>query len=237
MQKRKIHVWDLPVRLFHWLLVITIALSYASIEIGGLLTDWHARIGAFALGLIVFRIIWGFVGNQQARFIHFVPTPARLTQYFKGQWHGVGHSPLGGLAVLGLLGVTSLIIITRLFANDDVTLFGPLFSLVSQSESDWLTGVHAIAFNFLLAMIVLHLLAIAFYWLVKKNNLIKPMITGKKAISTVTAHTETQQTKPARFIISIALTLLVVWLTFGSVFTDILSSAPAAQPPVSQHQW
>lgn len=239
MQKIKIQVWDLPIRLFHWLLVVTITLSYISIEIGGAWIDWHARLGGFALGLIVFRILWGFAGNQQARFSQFIPTPTRLLQYFKGEWQGIGHSPLGGLAVLALLGLTLLIVFTGLFANDDVTLFGPLFPLVHQSVSDWMTGVHAIAFNVLLAVIALHVLAIAFYWLVKKNNLIKPMLTGKKDVVTlpesVAIHDE--KVKPINFIISIAIALLIVWLTFGNVFTDLLTPAPAAQPPASQHQW
>ncbi|EUJ10628.1 cytochrome b [Methylophilaceae bacterium 11] len=239
MQKKKIQVWDLPIRLFHWLLVLTITLSYISIEIGGAWIDWHARLGGFALGLIVFRILWGFAGNKQARFSQFMPTPARLLQYFKGEWQGIGHSPLGGLAVLALLGLILLIVLTGLFANDDVTLTGPLFPLVQQSVSDWMTGVHAIAFNGLLAVIALHLLAIAFYWVVKKNNLIHPMLTGKKeiAILSESALIHEEKAKPINFIISIAIALLVVWLIFGNVFVDLLSPEPAAKPPASQHQW
>lgn len=238
MQKQKIQIWDLPIRLFHWLLVITIALSYLTIEIGGIWADWHARLGALALGLIVFRVLWGFFGNKQARFSQFFPTPSRLIQYFKGQWQGLGHSPLGALAVFALLGLTGVVVITGLFANDDITLFGPLYPLIDQSLSDWMTGIHAIAFNALLTVIGLHLLAIFFYWLVKKNNLIKPMLTGKKYLE---IHHHTDQTKaeakPVYFFISIALTLLVVWLTFGNVLTDLLATKPVPQAPSSQSQW
>ncbi len=236
MQKQKIQVWDLPIRLFHWLLVITIALSYLSIEIGGAWADWHSRLGALALGLIVFRVLWGFLGNQQARFSHFFPTPSRLIQYFKGQWQGLGHSPLGGLAVLTLLGLTGIVVVTGLFANDDITLFGPLYPLVNQSSSDWLTGIHAIAFNALLIVIALHLLAIAFYWAVKKNNLVKPMLTGKKELKTLN-QPDHPKTKPAYFFISIALALFVVWLTFGSVLTDLLATPPPPQAPAVLNQW
>ncbi|MES2579357.1 MAG: cytochrome b/b6 domain-containing protein [Pseudomonadota bacterium] len=236
MQKQKIQIWDLPIRLFHWLLVITIALSYLTIEIGGAWADWHARLGALALGLIVFRVLWGFFGNQQARFSQFFPTPSRLIQYFKGQWQGVGHSPLGGLAVFALLGLTGIVVVTGLFANDDITLFGPLYPLINQSLSDWMTGIHAIAFNALLIFIALHLLAIAFYWFVKKNNLIKPMLTGKKDLQ-ISHQTAQPKTKPAYFFISIALALLIVWLTFGNVLTDLLATKPTAQVPSSQNQW
>lgn len=238
MQKQKIQIWDLPIRLFHWLLVITIALSYLTIEIGGVWADWHARLGALALGLIVFRVLWGFFGNKQARFSQFFPTPSRLIQYFKGQWQGLGHSPLGALAVFSLLGLTGVVVITGLFANDDITLFGPLYPLIDQSLSDWMTGIHAIAFNALLMVIGLHLLAIFFYWLVKKNNLVKPMLTGKKdlEINHPTDQIKTEA-KPAYFFISIALTLLVVWLTFGNVLTDLLATKPVPQAPSSQSQW
>jgi hypothetical protein len=159
-----------------------------------------------------------------------------LIQYFKGQWQGLGHSPLGGLAVLALLGLTGVVVVTGLFANDDITLFGPLYPLVNQSSSDWLTGIHAIAFNVLLLVIALHLLAIAFYWLVKKNNLIKPMLTGKKELE-IPIQTEQPKAKPAYFFISIALALLVVWLTFGNVLTDLLATKPPPQVPATQNQW
>jgi len=240
MQKQKIQVWDLPIRLFHWLLVITIALSYLTIQIGGTWTDWHARLGALALGLIVFRLLWGFIGNKQARFSQFFPTPTRLIQYFKGQWQGVGHSPLGGLAVFALLGLTGVVVLTGLFANDDITLFGPLYPLIDQSLSDWMTGIHTIAFNALLMVIALHLLAIAFYCLVKKNNLIKPMLTGINEVETPHPIEHEQiktQTKPAYFFISVALALIIVWLTFGNMLTDLLAAKPPPPAPSSQSQW
>jgi cytochrome b len=239
MQKQKIQIWDFPIRLFHWLLVVTIALSYLSIEIGGTWADWHARLGALALGLIIFRVLWGFWGNQQARFSQFFPTPSRLTQYFKGQWQGVGHSPLGGLAVFALLALTGVVVVTGLFANDDITLFGPLYPLINQSLSDWMTGIHTIAFNALLTVIVLHLLAIAFYWLVKKNNLIKPMLTGEKEIPIAheSQRTTANEAKPIRFLLSIGLALLIVWLTFGSVITHFLATQPTVPAPSQQNQW
>lgn len=240
MQKQKIEIWDLPTRLFHWLLVITIALSYLTIEIGGIWADWHAGLGALALGLIVFRLLWGFWGNQQARFSQFFPTPSRLIQYFRGEWQGLGHSPLGGLAVFALIGLTVIVVITGLFANDDITLFGPLYPLVNQSFSDQLTGIHTIAFNALLVLIALHLLALAFYWLVKKNNLIKPMITGKKYLKIPHQanlnQTETK-TKPAYFLVSIALAVFIVWLAFGNVLTSLLAVKPPPQLPSSQNKW
>ncbi|MEF3076475.1 cytochrome b/b6 domain-containing protein [Methylobacter sp. Wu1] len=180
--KETVHIWDWPLRLFHWLLVIAVVGAYVTGKLGGDLTDWHGRIGGLILGLLIFRIIWGFVGTTHARFVNFFPTFGRLAAYFKGNWHGVGHNPVGALSVLALLAVLTVLAATGLFANDDIAFEGPLFSLIDKSLSDKLSGIHALALDVLMGLLALHLVAIAFHQLVKKNNLVLPMLTGRKQV-------------------------------------------------------
>lgn len=178
----KVKVWDLPLRLFHWALVLAIGGAVVTGEIGGSWADWHGRAGLLVLGLLVFRVIWGFVGSTHARFASFFPTPSRLIAYLKGVWQGPGHNPLGALSVLALLAVLAAQVATGLFANDDIAFEGPLFHLVDKPLSDELTGWHARIFWGLVSLIGLHVASIAFYARVKKQNLMLPMVTGYKRL-------------------------------------------------------
>jgi len=182
MSLERIKLWDLPTRLFHWLLVILIIAAYVTGKIGGGAIDWHGRIGILILGLIVFRVVWGFIGSHHSRFSSFFPTPATVRAYLRGQWHGIGHNPLGAFSVLALLSLISLQVATGLFGNDDIAFNGPLSSLLNKELSDKLTGLHKLSINALIVLIVLHLGAIAFYAFVKRDNLVKPMITGWKDV-------------------------------------------------------
>ena len=123
MSTKRIRLWDLPTRVFHWLLVICIVASFVSGQLGGNLMDWHGKIGLLIVGLIVFRLVWGLIGSTYARFSQFVPTPAKLKAYLQGEWRGVGHNPLGAFSVFGLLALVGIQVATGLFANDDITLF------------------------------------------------------------------------------------------------------------------
>lgn len=235
MSVKKIQIWDLPLRLFHWLLVFTVIAAYITAEIGGELTDWHGRIGALALGLLTFRIIWGFVGSTHARFTDFFPTPSRLAKYLKGSWQTNGHNPLGALSVFALLGVLATLIGTGLFANDDIAFQGPLYNLIDKPSSDWLTGLHEIAFNVLLVLIVLHLAAIAFYLLIKKINLVKPMVTGsKEAPQTTAIHTGGGK---IFFLIAFALSVTIVWGVFSGVLAEYLEPAQSIPANISTPKW
>ncbi|HSI42919.1 MAG TPA: cytochrome b/b6 domain-containing protein [Methylotenera sp.] len=176
----RIKVWDLPLRVFHWVLVAAVTGAFITGEFGGGLTDWHGRLGTLVLGLLIFRVIWGFAGSRYSRFTSFFPTPAKLQAYLKGEWREDGHSPLGALAVLALLALLVGLATTGLFANDDIAFQGPLFSLIDKDLSDRLSGWHAQIFNLLAVMVALHLIAIAFYFFIKKNNLVMPMLTGHK---------------------------------------------------------
>jgi cytochrome b len=182
MDIKRIKLWDLPTRLFHWSLVILIAAAIISGKVGGAAIDWHGRIGLVILGLITFRLVWGIIGSSHARFVSFFPTPGTVTAYLRGEWRGVGHNPLGAFSVFGLLALIALQVGTGIFGNDDIAFNGPLFNLVSKELSDSLTGIHKLAINLLIALIALHLAAIAFYTHVKKEQLVKPMITGWKEV-------------------------------------------------------
>ena len=178
MNSNRHRLWDLPTRLFHWLLVLAIAAAIISGQLGGNLIVWHGRIGLLIVGLIVFRLIWGVLGSTYARFAHFFPTVARIKAYLRGEWRQPGHNPLGALSVFAVLALVAFQAVSGLFANDDIAFNGPLYDLVGRDLSNSLSGLHHLASNALYALIGLHLAAIAFYMRVKKKNLVKPMITG-----------------------------------------------------------
>lgn len=177
------YVWDLPLRLFHWLLVISMVGIYVTGSLGGLWLSWHSHCGVFILALVVFRIAWGFVGSRYARFANFVPTPKRLHAYLSASWAGMGHSPLGAISIFVLLGLILIQALSGLFTmNDEIDFYAPLYEVVSSAWSHRMTSWHNRLFDALLWLVALHLLAIAYYSVVKHQNLLTPMLTGRKKI-------------------------------------------------------
>jgi cytochrome b len=174
----RVRVWDLPLRLFHWTLFVLVVVAFVSAQVGGNAMVWHGRAGIAVLGLVVFRIVWGFVGSTYARFASFVHGPTAIRSYLKGQWNGLGHNPLGAVSVLALLTLLAVQAATGLFADDEIAFQGYLYPLVSTNASSNLTGIHKLFEPLLIFLVSAHLLAIAFYLRVKKTNLVKPMITG-----------------------------------------------------------
>jgi cytochrome b len=179
----RVPVWDLAVRVNHWLLALAVAVAFVTAKIGDDLMVWHGRAGLAVLGLVVFRIVWGFIGTTHARFASFVRGPAAIRAYLRGQWSGVGHNPLGALAVVSLLALFLVQASTGLFANDDISYQGHLYALVSDAVSGRLTGIHKLFEPLLIGLVAIHVAAIAYYLRVKKTNLVKPMITGWKEVS------------------------------------------------------
>jgi cytochrome b len=176
----RIRVWDLPIRLFHWSLALAVTVAIATGKAGGAWMDIHGKAGLTIIGLVVFRVVWGFVGSTHARFRDFAPTPAKLRAYLQGRWQGAGHNPLGALSVFALLGLLALQAGTGLFSNDDIAFSGPYFASVSAALAERLTGWHHVIGNVLLWLAASHVVAIAFYFGVRKDNLVKPMLTGWK---------------------------------------------------------
>jgi cytochrome b len=181
--KRTLRIWDLPTRLFHWLLVVCIAGAVICVNIGGNLMQWHAYFGYAALSLVLFRVLWGFIGAVHSRFTTFVPSPQRLIAFLSGkQGGGLGHSPLGSLSVIALLLVVGIQAGTGLFTDDDIAFQGPLAKYVPNATVSLLSSIHALNSNILFGLIGLHLLAIAYYQWVKRASIVMPMIQGDKEV-------------------------------------------------------
>ncbi len=223
-------VWDLPLRLFHWLLVLSLALLWFTQWAGfehmteipatvGL--DWmvlHMWLGYWTLGLILFRILWGIVGPRHARFISFFPTPRRVAAYLGRSASGrsakpVGHNPLGAAMVFLMLALVALQAISGLFASDDIFTYGPY------NGAEWLdsgtiaalNAMHHWLFDYILIAIAIHVVAILIYALLQKQNLVGPMIHGRKAASAVPEGQEIGSSALIRAAITVLLSAAIVY--------------------------
>ena len=182
---RPVPVWDFPTRLFHWLLVISVLVSYTTAKMGGNAMPYHLISGYGILALLLFRVAWGFVGSRPSRFSAFVRGPATVVRYAAGLMDRrspgyFGHNPLGGWSIIAMLLALLIQAATGLFANDDIFTEGPLAVYVSKATSDWLTRIHRLNSGVIAMLVALHVMAVIFYLLVKRENLITPMITGVK---------------------------------------------------------
>jgi cytochrome b len=183
-----VKIWDAPTRWVHGLIIVLIGLAWWTESHDQM--DWHIRIGCALLGVVLFRLAWGFFGGATARFSSFVRGPGTVLRYAaklaRGgvAEEGVGHNPMGGWSVVALLGVMAAEIGVGLFCVDvDGLESGPLADRVSFQAGRAAAHWHTVLFNALLALIALHLCAIAFYGIVRKDNLIGPMLTGRKRLA------------------------------------------------------
>lgn len=180
----KVRVWDLPIRWFHWLLVLAVIGAWVTgtNEIMAV----HPYIGTFVLGLILFRLIWGIVGSSTARFGYFLKGGRAVWQDFKSlprrkvKDNVIGHSPLGGWASLGLIAILGFQALSGLCVSDDIIYDGPLVQFLPSWLAEWLTTAHNFVGEILPYIIGLHVGIILFYWLYKRDNIIRPMIKGDK---------------------------------------------------------
>jgi len=213
-----VRLWDLPVRLVHWSFVIGIGLLWWSAENHRL--DLHFKVGLVMLGLVVFRLLWGLVGSSTARFSGFVKGPAAIRAYLAGQKSGtaehvVGHNPLGALSVLALIGLLALQIGLGLFAQDtDAVSSGPLNFLVSYDLAKQISEVHEAVFNVILAVVGLHVAAILYYRVFKRDNLVSPMISGRRTFATPVA---TPRIAPLwlAVVCAVLAAAITVWVAWG----------------------
>ncbi len=214
----QVKVWDLPVRLFHWLLVGLLALSWYTGETGGLdEMTWHMWSGSAVLALVLFRIGWGVVGSTTARFGHFVHGPSEAARDAASLLRRrppahVGHPPLGGWMVVLMLACLLVQAGTGLFANDDIFTEGPLTGWVSKETSDWLTTIHKWNFELLLVLAGVHLAAVMYYVLVLRTNLVKAMFTGRKQLPAGEPQTPLRFVHPAVAVALAAAAAGGVWL-------------------------
>lgn len=175
----KRRIWDLPVRLFHWVLVALLIALWITGEKG--ILDWHMRIGQTVLVLVVFRIVWGFIGSDTARFTRFIKGPGAVIAYLRGLSPPyVGHNPAGAGMVVALLAVVLAQAMGGLVTTDDITENGPFNHLVSSSLAGDVSSLHRKGIWLIVGLSAIHIAANLFYTFVKKDNLIHPMLTGNK---------------------------------------------------------
>jgi len=196
---RIILVWDFPTRLFHWLLVIFVIISFVTGTIGGNTMQYHQCSGFAVLVLILFRLIWGVVGSGESRFVAFVRGPSAVLRYAmtllrRDSPHYLGHNPLGGWSIIAMLSALLVQAATGLFANDDIATQGPLYGWVSKATSDELTRIHRLNQEVIIVLVSIHVLALLFYFFYKRENLLKPMITGIKQWSGAESEPVTRRT-------------------------------------------
>ncbi len=179
-----VKVWDLPIRIFHWSMVGLMALLWWSAEVGEM--QWHQIFAYSLLVLIGFRLLWGFIGSDTAKFNHFVHSPKVVLSYLsqvrqQGVSVVLGHNPAGGYMVIAMITIISLQLLTGLFATDEVFTEGPLYGYVGADTGAWLTWLHKQNFNLILLLCALHILAVIVHSL-KGDKLVNAMVTGYKQI-------------------------------------------------------
>jgi cytochrome b len=182
---RPVRVWDLPTRLFHWLVVLLVAAAYASEELNWM--GWHVRIGVALLALLFFRLLWGCFGSATSRFRNFVATPGAALRHLRHALRRepdlqVGHNPAGGWMVLLLLALLLGETLSGLYVNNDVADDGPFTAWVPAGVANAITALHSILWYALLAAVALHVLAIVVYAAAKGHDLLRPMLTGRKQL-------------------------------------------------------
>ena len=222
---QSLQIWDLPVRIFHWSLVILFIVAYVTNSLGPNYFTYHLWSGYAIIVLVLFRIIWGLVGTYHARFINFVRNPLTTTKYAlsvfkKNDPHHLGHNPLGAVMVVALLLAMLVQAVTGLFGNDEIFNTGPLYAYISDELSLQLTSLHRQLFYWILGAVILHIAAVFLHVWFKRDNIIKAMFTGKKnAKDSADANIISSSKIWLAVAIIIIISLLLAW---------IISSAPIA---------
>ena len=222
-----VKVWDLPTRMFHWLLALTLSGSWATHELGLKWMEWHITLGYAALVLVLFRLLWGLAGPRHARFSSFVAGPRRVWRYAKA-WsagqppHFPGHNPLGGWAVLAMLVLVLIQAVSGLFNSDDIMYSGPWHYAAPSALTDRMEAVHELNFNILAGLVLLHVVAVASYWFRWRSNLVRAMWTGRKPAGDVEA---TEAITGSRLLLALLLALIA-----GAVVWVAIAAAP--EPPL-----
>jgi len=211
-------VWDLPIRIFHWSFVaILISLWYTSDQDRGLI-EIHMKLGYVALSLVIFRVLWGFFGTKHAQFKNFIPSFYQIKIYIQSSRLAkvksyVGHNPIGSLMVIFILFMVLLQAISGLFIDDDVFSAGPYNGVLSSEFEKLFNTIHHNGFDVILALGAMHIAAVFYYLIIKKQNLIKPMFSGKKAAENIKSEDVIQHSKLLRaVVIACIVAAFVYWL-------------------------
>ncbi|MGH7118110.1 MAG: cytochrome b/b6 domain-containing protein [Acetobacteraceae bacterium] len=211
---RQVCVWDPATRLFHWAIAFLVAWLYVTWRVNWM--GWHVRGGEALLALLVFRFLWGFFGAETARFAHFAASPAKAFRHLVEFFHRepdtrIGHNPAGGWMVFVMLGLLLCEVLTGLYVNNDVADEGPLTEIVPVPIANGITDLHAILWDLILAAIVLHLLAILAYAVIKGQNLVGPMLSGRKRLpeALATPHQESLVRAAVLFAVAVGAAALI----------------------------
>ncbi|MDH1703099.1 cytochrome b/b6 domain-containing protein [Comamonas terrigena] len=218
MSNASTRIWDLPTRLFHWLLAACVIALVVTAKVGGNAMEWHLRLGHVVLALLVFRILWGVVGGHWSRFATFIPGPARLLRYLRQPAADttVGHNPLGALSVLALLLVLGLQVGTGLLSDDEIAFAGPLTRFVSGDTVAWATGWHKDWGQWLLlGLLALHLCAVAFYAVVRRKPLVQAMLHGNQTAPAGTTASRDGLAARLLALLLIAACAAAAWWVYG----------------------
>ena len=215
-----VKVWDLFIRLNHWLIVGLVVSAWLSSRYGDAEYQWHTLNGYAIFVLVITRIIWGVVGSTTARFSHFIRSPIQSILYLKSLFSprytsSLGHNPAGGWMVVLLLLALLMQAVTGMFSSDDISVEGPFAFYVSEDWVERLSGLHRLLFNVIIALVVLHVVAVLYHQVIKKEALIQAMFSGKKVIKNIPQEVNTWVFRSLFF-------ALLLLLSLGGVFWWVL---------------
>lgn len=210
----KIRVWDLPTRIFHWLLAACVIALFVTAKLGGDAMRWHFLLGYTVLALLLFRLVWGIVGGHWSRFSSFHFAPDKLSRYLRGHSdHSllVGHNPLGSFSVLAMLFFLLFQVGTGLFSDDEIAASGPFASAVTGEFVSMATRYHTAVGQFvLITLFTTHIIAILVYWFHKRQNLVGPMWSGDKVLHhLITSSRDDARTRMRALIVALTCSALV----------------------------
>lgn len=209
-------VWDLPLRVFHWLLAASLVASYVTARIGYDVRQYHMWLGYWMIGLLTFRLAWGFLGTRHSRFGSFLPRPAQVAAHLRETLTGAekptaGHNPVGSLMVFAVLILLAMQALSGLFMDDDIYYAGPYANAVSEQLRDVMAFLHHNVINVILALAAIHILAVCYFSLYRKQRLIRAMFTGRKSSDVVPAE---EAIRDSRLWVAAVIAIAV----FGAIF-------------------
>ena len=211
-------VWDLPLRAFHWLLVLSVTASWVTGQIGSPVRQYHLWLGYWMLGLLTFRVLWGVFGTRHSRFASFLPTPGSVLRYGRDllkakATQSIGHNPIGSLMVFLMLVLLIMQVVSGLFVDDDVFSAGPFAHAVRSQTGKFFEGLHHDVVDWIVVLAIVHIAAALYHTFRMKEPLIRAMVTGRKTADIVPqAEAIAHSALPRAVVILVATVIFVYWL-------------------------